>query len=343
MATLHFMPEAADHVRGMDRLDGHTLMMGADRVRAAMNGVNPATGMWAGWSDGRAIGDAVLGGKYVEPEGTASFLAAALICAKAANPKLTGKFAYTEAVYAKHVLEEAVVRRRGRASSLLAADPACDLDAVCREILGVEPGADAGTYTLPVGAYLKLATGLGRSWKLVNQAVNAGLVSVEPDDFVRLLRDAITAYIRKRITGMKGLWTASGRPSARGRRQPPPNIEVPADIAEWCARMVESPPAGDAPPCVEQCCSQMDKGINLQHDGRYLVAAFYIHAGEDDDTIGGRFTGAPDYNANITGYQIRQIRGRGYGVPSCRWVASRGLCPGCAAAHPTRYKKPATP
>lgn len=87
----------------------------------------------------------------------------------------------------------------------------------------------------------------------------------------------------------------------------------------------------------------MVKGENLPHAGRFLTAAFFIHAGLDNDSIGVMFQGAPDYDSKITKYYIGQIRRRGYSVPGCRWVASNGLCPGCDAAHPTKYRRPAVP
>ena len=332
MATLHFMPEAAGMVRGVTRLDGHTILMGTERVRAALDGMHLGTGRWAGWSAGRAIGDIVLDSEYMEPEGTASFLAAALICSKTANRRLADRLAYTEALYATHIIDGMVGRQRRPRSLLDGRRPAGGLDMVCREVLGIEP--DAGRFTIPIPQYLRMAVGLGRTWKLVNQVVDAGLVRVDPGDFVRLLRNAITAYIRERITGMREIWTGGHT------RRPPSDIEVPPDIAGWCERRAEVAIRGDTPPCITQCHSQMEQGVNLPHTGRFLVATYHIHAGMDDHAIGELFTGAPYYNQKTTSYHIGQIRRRGYLVPGCRWVASNGLCPACDAPHPTRYRRP---
>lgn len=168
---------------------------------------------------------------------------------------------------------------------------------------------------------------MGRRWKLVNQDVHAGLVSVEADGLVRLLRDATTGYIRERIDGMrkKGL---------------PPGVGVPPDIIRWCAAQGTGPAIGDTPPCVKRCRDTMDRGENLPHAGRFLVAAYFVHGGLDDQTIGGMFAGAPDYDPKVTAQQISQIRRRGYLVPGCGCAASNGLCPGCDAPHP-KYVAPA--
>ena len=326
MATLHFMPDAAAHVRGMDRLDDAALQAGADRVRAALDMVHPGSGAWAGWSAGRAIGRMVLDREYIEPEGTMSFLAGAMICRRAADPRLTGRYAYAEALYATRIIHMMLAGRRRPASLLAGGAPAGDLDVVCVEVLGEKPGRDGDRFTIPVPQYLGAAVGLGRRWKLVNQDVHAGLVHIIGDDLVRLLRDAITSYIRDHIARMR-----------------PPPVEVPTDIAEWCSRRAEARAGGDTPPCVERCRGTMDRGENLPHAGRFLTATFFMHAGLDDDSISAMFEGAPDYDPKITKYHVGQIRRRGYSVPGCRWVASNGLCPGCDAAHPTKYRLPGGP
>lgn len=223
MSTLHFMPDAAAHIRGMDKLDDTSLQSGADRVRAALYMVHPGSGAWAGWSAGRAIGRMVLDREYIEPEGTVSFLAGAMICRRAADPRLTVRYAYAEALYATRIIHTMLAKPRLSASLLAGGAPAGDLDAVCREVLGVKPGRDGEMFTISVPQYLDMAVGLGRRWKLVNQTVHRGLVHIVGDDLVRLLQDAITAYIRNHLVQMR-----------------PPPVKVPPDIEEWCSRRAET-------------------------------------------------------------------------------------------------------
>lgn len=317
----HFMPEARAALRGKAELDASDAALGTERLLAALDGVHPGMRRWKVWGSGRAIGGSVGGSEYGD-DGPVSFLAAAMICRKASFPKLTGKFAYVESLYAVHVLNN-MMRGYGRPAGSVR--PSEALNPLCREVLGTEPGRDDADYTIPVPEYLNVAVGLGRSWKLVNQTVHAGMVNVSRDGLVRLLRDAITAYIRERIKSM-----------------PDPPVEVPPEITGWCADRAEAAGGGDTPPCVEQCRSRMDAGENLPHNGRFLLATFSAHMGMEDGDIAAMFEGAPDYSEKITKYYIGQIRRRGYSVPSCRWVSSNGLCPGCDARHPTEYKKPAT-
>ena len=322
MDTLHFMPDAAQHVRGRLKLDERSVSLGADRVRAALAGMHPGVRQWADWSGGGELRGAVTGRSYTEPAGTMSFLAAAMMCRAASNPQLIGRFAYNEALYAQLILNNVLINRLG------GPEMRKYVWSVCREVIGVEPNVEPGgrvpAYTLPVVPYLKFATGLGRSWKLVNQTVHGGRIYLQGDKLVRLLRDAITAYIRDRI-----------------KKMPQPPVEVPRDIMEWCADRAAPSGGGDVPPCVEKCRSMMDAGENLQHNGRFLLATFFIQTGMDDAAIAAMFQGAPDYSEKTTKYHIGQIRRRGYSVPGCGKVQTNGLCPGCDAVHPTKYKKPA--
>ena len=158
---------------------------------------------------------------------------------------------------------------------------------------------------------------------MINQICHAGLVYLNKTSYIRLIRDSAVAYLKDRIMKMQTL----------------PSISVPDDIQEWCASHAVQNHTGDEPPCVTECCMTMNRGENLTHAGRLLVATYMMHVGADDDTISTMFVGAPDYDKNITSYQIRQIRRRGYNVPGCRWIQRNNICPGCNASHPTRYKK----
>ncbi len=306
---IHWMPEAAEHVRNMQDIPKESLRTGADRIRAALDGMHPATARWDAWSKGLPISSIMYNHKYMEPEGTLSFLVAAMMCKKTGNRRLVGRFAHNEAVYASHLMY----------------DDAQLTGAVFGEVAGIKPGRDGALYTIPVPDYIHLAVGLGVSWKLVNQDVYGGLVHLGKRDYVRLIRDSAAAYIRNRIMNIQNM---------------PDTVQVPSDVQQWCEQQAPMIDVGDEPPCVAQARATMNRGENLSHSGRLLVATYAIHTGLDDDTINDMFTGAPDFNPRITKYQVRQIRAVQYKVPGCRWVERNHLCPGCNAIHPTKYRKP---
>ena len=56
------------------------------------------------------------------------------------------------------------------------------------------------------------------------------------------------------------------------------------------------------PPCVIHLLNDLEKGINLSHMERLILATFYINLGYDESDINTVFSTAPDYNENKTRY-----------------------------------------
>lgn len=306
--VIHWLPEAAENVRDIYDIPQEVLVYGTDRLRAALDGMHPATKRYRAWCQDKPISRITHGNRYIEPAGTMSFLAAAMIIRKVGDIRLAGKFAYNEVTYTSYMLH----------------DDDAGLNRVFSAMFGVTPDKADGLYTIPISRYLHLAAGLGASWGLINQICHTGLIYLNKSSYIRLIRDSAVLYLKNRIMKMQTL----------------PSICIPDDIQEWCAAHVaQDYTTGDEPPCVTECCMIMNRGENLTHAGRLLVATYMIHAGADDDTISTLFVGAPDYNKTITSNQLRQIRSRGYDVPGCRWIQRNNICPGCNASHPTRYKK----
>ncbi|MCI4347725.1 MAG: hypothetical protein L3J97_03790, partial [Thermoplasmata archaeon] len=84
------------------------------------------------------------------------------------------------------------------------------------------------------------------------------------------------------------------------------------------------------PPCIRKMRRMLEKGENLAHSGRFALAAFLHRAGADFDTIVDAYRGAPDFDENISRYQVEHIThrdgGRGYDPPTCETLRSQGLC-----------------
>ena len=148
-----------------------------------------------------------------------------------------------------------------------------------------------------------------------------GNVKIKRLKIIRLLRDAITTYIRNGIKSSKKM-----------------TIEISKEIQDYCDSNKTSQTVQDIPPCVKQCILALDNGINVPQNGRFLLASFFIHAGYSNNEIGDMFRGAPDYSERITKYHINHIREKEYSIPSCMWVKQRNLCPGCKARHPSAFK-----
>jgi len=89
---------------------------------------------------------------------------------------------------------------------------------------------------------------------------------------------------------------------------------------------------GAYPPCIEHAIEVLNKGDNLSHSGRFMLATFLLGRGQTIDEITPLFKNAPDWNEKVTRYQIKQLSGEPggnktkYVCPSCEKIKSNNLC-----------------
>lgn len=158
-----------------------------------------------------------------------------------------------------------------------------------------------------------------REWKLVNRRVDSGKVLLTAHETVRLLRAGISEYISERISSAPAPPQAAGFSGAVAR------------LEELAARFhVPTAQSGEYPPCVKHAIEVLEKGQNLPHSGRFMLATYLISRGQGADQIAPLFKNAPDYNERVTRYQLGQIiRGRDggpYSCPSCEKIKRDDLC-----------------
>lgn len=60
---------------------------------------------------------------------------------------------------------------------------------------------------------------------------------------------------------------------------------------------------GEYPPCVKHAIDMLEKGENLPHSGRFMLATFLLSKGQSIQQIAPLFKNAPDYNERVTLYQ----------------------------------------
>jgi len=85
------------------------------------------------------------------------------------------------------------------------------------------------------------------------------------------------------------------------------------------------------PPCIKFWVAEMNKGVNIPHQARFLVATFLIALDMDVDEVLNYFKHTPDYDERIARYQIEDLageRGSGkkYSVPRCDTLRTLGVC-----------------
>lgn len=168
-------------------------------------------------------------------------------------------------------------------------------------------------------------------WRLVNQTVKDGKLTISRTRFARLMEEAA----RKRVE--------SGLPH-----------EVPQDMREalkpYTTEIQEALNARASkqdfsreglwevvpdcfPPCMSSAIADVQANVNLSHTMRFAMTAFLLNIGMKFEKITDMFRTSPDFKEQATSYQIGHISGasgKTYTCPACTTMATNGNCPGKA-------------
>lgn len=196
---------------------------------------------------------------------------------------------------------------------------------IFEELFGVrvEPDQkDPSLYKIKITDYLKRATPFHEEeWKLINRLVHGGYVFLDAEETVRLFRSELSGFIYNKVKNL-GLQTfpEEVRKKAEELRL------VLAPRFEYRVQAVT-----DFPPCVKHALEVMNKGENLPHSARVMLATYMLAVGKPTDEIVEMFKNAPDFNERITRYQVEHLAGtKGsrtkYSVPSCDKLRTENLC-----------------
>ncbi|MCD6227173.1 hypothetical protein J7J90_01645 [Candidatus Micrarchaeota archaeon] len=91
-------------------------------------------------------------------------------------------------------------------------------------------------------------------------------------------------------------------------------------------------------PCMKEIISKLNKGENVPHIARWVIAVYLARIGWSEDAIVSVFSKTPNFNPLLTQYHVRYIIEKKYAVPSCESLKSYGLCIGCGAKSPMSFK-----
>lgn len=175
-------------------------------------------------------------------------------------------------------------------------------------------------FTIPVHDYLVHSVNFyEREWKLINRRVDRGQVFLSSHETVRLIRRELENYIATKIR------SASTPPVTQGFQEPVQRLVTMAK--KFSTSTVY---ATEYPPCIKHAIAVLEKGENLPHSGRFMLATFLLSRGQTIDQIAPLFKNAPDYNERITLYQLNHLAGNSgstkYSCPSCEKIKSQNLC-----------------
>ena len=187
-------------------------------------------------------------------------------------------------------------------------------------------------YWVPMVDFIELCPRIsGNYWRLVNRNMKDGWVCLESgagessrERASRLIKERIRDILKEsceqRMDRMDDEFAAKfSEPVERitGLLSERVQEEMPMTAAI----------RGDWPPCFESAVSELNQGVNVNHVGRVFLAAFSKSIGLSREQTCGFFANAPDYDADTTNYQVRQIFERDYTPHGCSSLKTNARCP----------------
>ncbi|PSQ20551.1 DNA primase regulatory subunit PriL [Halobacteriales archaeon QS_9_67_15] len=179
-------------------------------------------------------------------------------------------------------------------------------------------------FRVEVGTYLALASDMrGDEWRLVNRALVDGEVTVDGEELLALLRQAV----RHRVDDDLPLAVPAAIESelteeTEQLRERLSELDLTRDIDTVVPELF--------PPCMRHLLDQVQKGEHLEHHSRFAIASFLTSIGMTTDEIVDIFQVNPGFGEEATRYQVDHIRGAtsptDYSPPSCATMQSYGDC-----------------
>lgn len=243
-----------------------------------------------------------------------SFLLAIILIKLSGMATFVKRFALAEARRAEKYLKKDL----GKASSQSEIDL---IKKIIFELSGIEVMKKDDFFTISVSDYLKQSASFHeREWKLINRHVENGQVFLDSEKIIRLLRKEIGVYISSRINKAPVPEKIPGLEN---------EVEKLITIGKKYTPVIVS--SGEYPPCVKHAINILEKGENLPHSGRFMLATYLLSKGQQVEQIAPLFKNAPDYNERVTLYQLNNLAGNSgsgtkYACPSCQKLTTQNLC-----------------
>ena len=247
------------------------------------------------------------------PREVFSFLLSIVLLKLTAIPTLAKRFALNEAMRAENYLEKDLKNISNNSNELPIR--------IIEDLFSIKVKKIGNFFVLSVVDYVKHSIHFHeREWKLINRRVENGFVFLTPHQMVRLVRKELGSYIISKIlTGKK-----------------PPMIpgfeKFVNDLNSYSKKFSTFTVTTDEyPPCIKHAIEILEKGENLPHSGRFMLATFLLSRGQSVDQIAPLFKNAPDYNERVTLYQLNHLAGTfgsgtQYACPSCEKLKTQNLC-----------------
>jgi len=209
--------------------------------------------------------------------------------------------------------------------------------------LGMDLRRQDGGFRLHFTDFLRFTNTMRDApWKLINQRVDRGYVTLRRAKALRVMRNAIQRHIEEGLPlpVNDDILAAFKRDLAEIRGV------LEAKKATFKAEDIGKVSITRFPPCMYNLLAQIQNHENVPHMGRFAIVAFLHHIGLGNEEIFRVFGDVPDFAADVTRYQIEHITGTSspteYTPPECSTMKSYGICPGpdricLTIKHPLQY------
>lgn len=186
-------------------------------------------------------------------------------------------------------------------------------------------------YYLKFSEYLKNSPG-SPEYFLINKEMYDGKVRLTKNERNRIIEEAIRQRVEKTLP----------------KKQKIPNTykKTIEDSAKNIDSVLPKPKikevkfSGDTAPCMKKLLEEIYQNKNLSHHARWTLAIYLHKIGKTKEEILNIFSNSPDFNLNITEYQVEYIISKDYSMPSCTTLKTYGLCINeCGCFNPLKYIK----
>ena len=248
------------------------------------------------------------------PREVFSFLLAIVLLKLSGMNTLIKRFSLAEARRAEKYLEKDLRNISDESKKELAIR-------IIDDLFSVQVKKQDDFFVIQVSDYLKHSINFHeREWKLINRHVENGHVFLTPHETVRLIRKELGTYINSKIVNAKTPPMYSGFEDS---------VSKLVSLSKKFFTVTVS--TGEYPPCVKHAIEILEKGENLPHSGRFMLATFLLSKGQSVQQIAPLFKNAPDYNERVTLYQLNHLAGSSgsgtqYSCPSCEKLKTQNLC-----------------
>ncbi len=248
------------------------------------------------------------------PREVFSFLLAIVLLKLSGMHTLIKRFALAEARRAEKYLEKDLTNISDESKNQLAVR-------VIDDLFSVKVKKSDDYFIIPISDYLKHSINFHeREWKLINRHVENGQVFLSPHETVRLIRKELGTYINSKIVNAKTPTMIPGFEDYVNKL-----VSLSKKFKTFTVT------TGEYPPCIKHALEILEKGENLPHSGRFMLATFLLSKGQTVQQIAPIFKNAPDYNERVTLYQLNHLAGTSgsgtqYSCPSCEKLKTQSLC-----------------